>query len=275
MTSKITPPTTIGGIKRRAAEVKQQHEMSYMKALDIAAQMAGFQNYKDAKRSIELRNAQYRYPVTLSEHWYDRTTLESGNETLTFDLSQPIAELVKPHQLRGRMSGLRMVDNVCLKSRANPSSDQAMARWYACRTARTLQFMETTGLKPTDSLRAYPKSDWENRPYGADHDCQWYDPESRRYVLTDEPYPKSSPDTERKRAQWAEEHGYCIVQSRWFGIHNVITELYLIAKRADRAWIEALVQKLESSRAPLSEENWSSLNTSSDSFRLPRLALAG
>jgi len=152
------------------------------------------------------------------------------------------------------------------RGRGYPSDSQSMAQWFVCRRARTLQFMEVTGLKPTRSRRSYPKGSYQNRPLGADHDCSWYHPGSKRYLLTDEPYPKFSAVDQSKRQEWAAHHGYSIIQSSWAGMHNIITELYLIGKQRDKLWLEEMVHNLEQSPSPVSEEDWDKLSSNSEVF---------
>lgn len=48
MLNKIVRPTTIVGIKRLAKQIKKTKNIKLHKALDLASQAAGFDNYKHA-----------------------------------------------------------------------------------------------------------------------------------------------------------------------------------------------------------------------------------
>lgn len=271
MSNETICPTTIGGIKRLANEIEVRDGVKHMRALDLAARQANFENFTNAKRRLELHERKQLFPVTLFERWFDRKLNYGGEESLTIHLSQPILELVKPHHICGRLGGLQIEGENQFKGRGYPSDNQSQAQWFVCRRARTLQFMEVTGFKPTQSRRSYPKGRYHNRPPSADHDCSWYHPESKRYVLTDEPYPKFSVEASEDRNDWARRHNFCIFQSIWSGMHNTITELYLITKSRDETWLEEIVHKLEKSMPPISEENWANLNGVSQLFKKRRI----
>jgi len=53
MTSNFPAPSTIGGIKRLAKQLKRQSkDLSHLAALDMASRQAKFENFKHAHRTL-------------------------------------------------------------------------------------------------------------------------------------------------------------------------------------------------------------------------------
>ncbi|NCY24864.1 MAG: hypothetical protein EBX37_08340, partial [Alphaproteobacteria bacterium] len=91
MSRKSIRPSTLDGIKRLASSIKAEQIILHARALDLAAQSAGFQNYAHAGNV--LRNTpgtERRQPghlLYLTACWKDRESSSSGRETLTIRLS--------------------------------------------------------------------------------------------------------------------------------------------------------------------------------------------
>lgn len=49
-------PITIVGIKRLARAIKHEREIPHHLALDVAAQKAGYRNYKEAQKILSLQS---------------------------------------------------------------------------------------------------------------------------------------------------------------------------------------------------------------------------
>lgn len=247
---------TIDGIKRAAKKLKRELGTTYTEALDGIAIQAGYQNYAHALRAYEATSAAPpRFRVQLERFWFEKATRMSGTERLTIELSQPLTELIRLHHFKGYLSGVEARgDDFLVGTGRDESRDRA--RFEVCRLARALQFMEATGLKPSRSRRCYPKGLWDNRPPGADHDHCWFDPVTRGYVLTDEPYPGRADSYSAKRQEWCERHGYDIIRSDWASVYGFGTELYLIAKRGTELNIGSLVDRLQGAAAPITEIDW-------------------
>jgi hypothetical protein len=246
--------STIDGLKRAAKRVKRDTGMTHAQALDHVARGGGFQNYIHASRAVGTVAPPPRFPVTISQFWRHRETKTRGTETLTVMLSQPLASLLKPHQLKGYLGGTQIQNDDHLQG-YDKGEDQAHARKLACRLARALQFMDVTGFKPSDGKRFYPKSDWNNRPPGVDHLHGWYDPATKAYLFTDEPYGVGE-EAQAERLLWCGRHGYDLVPSRWSSVYGYGTDLYLGAKRGTALDVHAAVAKLEASPAPVSDREW-------------------
>jgi hypothetical protein len=248
---------TLDGLKRAATRLKRSTGMSHSAALEQVAREAGFSDYHSAAANLAEPAATRRkqYPVTIIEAWRDRPSKMHGKEARTFLLDVSLEMLLKPHHLKGYLSGCTLGEEGAITGFGrNESRD--LARFEVCRVARALQFIAATGLKPTHSQRCYPKGRWDNRPPGADHDNAWYDPKTRSYVLTEEPYPGRVESYAGERAAWALKHGWRTVRVRWGSIYGHGTELYLSAPAKGSVNISALARRLTALGAPYSEGNW-------------------
>jgi hypothetical protein len=247
---------TLDGIKRAAIKLKRRTGVSHSHALDQIAREAGYPDFFSASQAYAASGDVARHPVTIYEFWSDRPAGTRGNESRTFLLDRPLGELVKPHQLTGYLGGAKLSDENAIIGCGN-SHNPAQARAEICRIARTLQFMAATGLKPSRGSRCYPKGDQDNRPPGADHDQGWYDPATRSFLLTEEPYPGRHRSHADERKRWAEKHGWRTVQSQWGSMYGHGTELYLTAK-ADGINLAGIARRLAALPAPFSEQDWPS-----------------
>lgn len=52
MSEQYTPPSTVAGIKRLAKKLKKEHGIQHSEALDRAAGIAGYADFKHAKRVL-------------------------------------------------------------------------------------------------------------------------------------------------------------------------------------------------------------------------------
>ncbi|HTM81909.1 hypothetical protein [Asticcacaulis sp.] len=217
-------------LRRRAIHIKREQGLKHHQALNVAAIERGYQNYAQAVRLFDgAAPKPILYPVTLNQFWSNRQVGQRGVETLVVMLQQPLTELIKQRHLVGYLGGTQISGdgNLALphEIHMDDRAEYAMQRLH--RAARALEFIEITGLYPSTALRCYPKGEWENRPPIADHDHCWYDPETRQYLLTTEPYP----DRRKERLDgWRHEHGYDLSQVPWGSIYGYGTELWFAAK---------------------------------------------
>lgn len=248
---------TLDGLKRAATKLKRATGLSQSAALEQVARAAGFPDYHSAAAKLAKPAATRpkQYPVTIIEAWRDRPTKKHGKESRTFLIDIPLATLVKPHHLKGYLSGCTLGEDSTIIGYGHNES-RGQARFEICRVARALQFMAATGLTPTRSQRCYPKGRWDNRPPGADHDNSWYDPKTRSYVLSEEPYPGRVESYAGERAEWALKHGWRTVRVRWGSIYGHGTELYLSAPSSGGVNISALARRLAALPAAYAEEAW-------------------
>lgn len=218
----VTSPTTLSGIKSYASLLKKQEGVPHHKALDLAASAAGFQNWPHAITANEKRRP--NQPIHWCQiwivwrDWLDTKT--AGWERLWIPLKRPLVELVQQERALSApfISGFRLEGKTCLVDRSGQVHRQSTAQWYAARAARTLQFIEATGLRPSRSRRrVYPGGKFELAIPDHDHATTWFDPRERKYIYIDEPY--GDPESEG-RARWAATYQRQILKPLWGGMHN-------------------------------------------------------
>lgn len=77
-------PSTIEGIKRLARSIKREQNLISARALDAAAQQAGFSNYRHAKRQLNEAHSGRESPtfrMWITAYWRD-VDGSTGRETL-------------------------------------------------------------------------------------------------------------------------------------------------------------------------------------------------
>ncbi|TDP40744.1 hypothetical protein DEU29_101294 [Idiomarina aquatica] len=226
MLNETIRPSTIGGIKRLAKQIKKAKSVPHHEALDIAARNAFFENFAHARNQLESSSTlKSGYPLFFTSYWYDRQRRKTGREVLEIELSIPLLELATKNELKianslGRFRlatpDLFVHDDVC------SSQDEAIE--LICKAVRVLRFIEATGLKPSrDHTAAYPDREHNNRLPQSDHASHWYDPALGQFILVDEPYIDAIVDG--KRAAWAKEHNWYLKASKWSGMYYGYTDL--------------------------------------------------
>jgi hypothetical protein len=256
-------PSTLDGIKRFAKTLKASQGLKHVDALDAAAVAAGFQNYAHARRHLSgATRAVSGHLAYITVNWRLRKTRESGQETLPIRLATPLDQLVKPAHLKRGLAGFRFgaADHLTHDYLADSQSE---ARRWACAAARTLAFMEATGLRPSAGRsRAYPRGDFQNAVPGMDHSSVWYDPVTRAHVLADEPYHRAVKDIYEDRLAWARRHGWEIVKPSWRGMYypDGGSVLYLAADKAKGCSLVPIVTALDALPPPMVEADWNGVS---------------
>lgn len=270
---------TLHGIKVLAKDLKKAEGLQHARALDRAAVRAGYQNFRHARNQLACLGPRPRsepvVPTWVTVAWRDAATGQGGRETCLVPLSRPISTVVSCAQLAVAQNlggfSVRAADHLVSDLRAQ---HQSGARWQAAVAARTLQFIDATGLKPTSSARRiYPGSRSANAVPETDHGIGWYDPGTRTYLYTDEPYNGSVESVVQAREAWVERHEWAMLKPTWRGMHRPgITELFVMAPRGydlDRVG-EAL------DRLPAWPDAWPGLSrTFGDGFTTPAEAKDG
>jgi len=252
-------PSTIEGVKSLAAQLRKEKGIKHSHALDLAAKQADYANFKHARNALPERGTGAGEPyVLLTIYWSDhKKGYKAGRETLKVPLAKPILDHATKFELK-KLRGfgdLRMVapDHLVCDTIAE---SQDVARGRICTAARSLRFMEHTGLRPTrEWRRAYPKGQIDDKlPYN-DHSTDWVDPESGQFILVDEPYSKSA--NEAKRTAWAKRTGWKVAKTSWPGMYFPYNcDLYVATDGTAGYDLEALVAKINAIPAPLLAENW-------------------
>jgi hypothetical protein len=251
---------TIDGIKRAAIKHKRLTSVPHHEALEFIAREAGHSSFHAARQFYDGKvgtasTAAPTFPVTIYQFWSVRRERRRGNEARTFHLDKPLTALLGKQHMCGYFGGVTMRDEQTLIGYST-AENQDHARQNICRLARALQFVSATGLKPTRSVRCYPKGEWNNRPPGADHDESWYDPATRSFLLTTEPYPGKMERHTDAREGWLRKFGWGIVQSRWASIYGHGTELYLSARSTGPLDLAAIETRLAQLPPPFEEGEW-------------------
>lgn len=271
MSSEQIRPSTIVGIKRLAKTLKAEQGIQHAKALDVAAVSAGYQNYRHASNVLAATPTKQPQPtptghqVYLTSSWYESGAKSSGREILTITLETPLDKLITKYHLAHRwLRGFTIVESDYLAN-YTPMRSQTDARRSVCAAARTLQFMDATQLKPS---RGYPKSvKATHHRYGLpglDHFSAWYDPNSKRHLVTDEPYEAAAKSKAKERSAWATQYSQTILRPDWAGMYapDGGSQLYLVSDNEKGIPLEPIVAALNALPAPIVPANWNGESTS-------------
>lgn len=238
----------IANLKRQAKRIAREQGCPHHIALNHAAVERGFQNFTDALRTSrdQERLGTPTYSLILQQWWRNSKTRENGVASVTMPLAQPIEVLVKSHQLAGYLSGCRVTGDgmITLPTGGYLEDDHDHAHRRVNRIARTLQFMERTGLRPSMSNRCYPRSDWYNRPPIADHDKCWYHPFTKQFVLSTEPYPGRADQKRLQMTEWCGKYGFEYVLIEGQSMYGYGTQLFLVSKAGSPANIHRMAADL-------------------------------
>jgi hypothetical protein len=264
MSSESIRPSTLDGIKRLAKSLKTEREIQHVRALDAAAQVAGFQNFRHAENVLRAAPKSERphpgHRIFLTAYWKDHESGASGRETLTIRLSAPWGDLVTPLQLQNHRALMDFrAEGPDHLVRDHLLSVQSEARRTVCAAARVLHFMDATKLRPSKGYsRAFPGGQLSNAVPGRDHDSIWYDPETKRYLCADEPYERAVEDRVEEREAWARRHGFVIVKPEWAGMYapDVGSRLYLVAHEEKGIPLQPIAAALDKLPAPVVEKSW-------------------
>ena len=259
-------PTSVVGIKRLANTLKGERNIPHHEALDEAARIAGFENFRHAGNKLSQYGAKLAAPLThrvyISAFWKDRKSGLQGREITWVDLSSKWADLVTTAQMQLHRALMDLFPEAedHLSHRYTLSS-QSEARRDACATVRTFQFIDATKLRPSKAhSRVYPGGRSSNAIPGRDHYSSWYDAVSKGYIFVDEPYEPAALARVKERSAWAEKHDYAVAKPSWPGMYNPGgiggSRLYLIAHRKNVPSLEALKVSLDRLPAPMIEETW-------------------
>ncbi len=263
MSSEAIRPSTLDGIKRLAKTLKGEHHI-HARALDAAAQAAGFQNFRHASNVLRTAPKPERprpgHRLFLTAYWKEREGSASGRETLTISLSAPWQELITPLQLQSHRALVRFrSEGPEHLARGQLLQTQSGARRAICAAARVLHFMDATKLRPSRShSRAFPGGRSSNIIPGHDHHSIWYDRETKRYLFVDEPYESAVESKAQERLAWAKQHGFTIVKPEWAGMYapDIGSRLYLVANDAKGIPLGPIATALNKLPAPITEDAW-------------------
>lgn len=247
MAEHAIQPTTVVGIKRLAHALRRGQGLKHAAALDRASRDAGFENYRHALAQLggvprpKRADIGGTGPTYVTAYWFDKAASTGGRETLQIRLRHRWSDLIGPRAF-AHTRGLRNFrgqapDHVVFRAILFKQED---ARDAVCAAARTLAFMDITGLQP-GRIGSAIEGAHGNRLPCSDHAQRWRDRSGDLQVLTDEPYTASVKGHEAERASWATRNGLCIVVPPWSGMYNPDggCTMFLIARTENASRLEA------------------------------------
>lgn len=254
-------PQSVDGLKRLAKRIKKDAGIPHATALDVAAQQAGFQNFVHFRNQVENGNNVDEVEVLLTSRWRNpRSRGDFGTLEARILLSRPIPNIVTGYgiEICPRLGSYKLRDGLTLADqRLNP--DKTIALRYLGQAARTLQFIDATGLKPARARRSenilYPSSHRREELPKADHASFWREPRTDRILCMNEPYwSPDQPITEQQA--WANRNGFGIQRLDWGSLYwlNGGTICDLIAHRETGADIDSVVNELRKAPCPFDED---------------------
>lgn len=275
MTGQNRTLPTLEEIKRIARVLKKESGIPHSEALERAAVLNGFQNYRHAYNVSAIGPIAPppkkvilppRFRIRVTQYWSDGDLGLRGKETLEIPLAKPFTDITSTNKLkliRGLASIRHVGDTEYEMEFVTRSQEDAQELLYAA--ARVLAFMEATGLQPsTGYRRAYPPG--ETKVPGQDHARFWFDPTTRRYLVCDEPYQREFNAALPKRRAWLERFGYVMETPNWLGMYNPYMDatngsrLHLITHATKGIDLGPLIASLNRLPAPIGIEPWSGLS---------------
>lgn len=258
MLNENIQPSTIGGIKRLAKQLKKTNSVPHHEALDIAARTASFENFAHARNQLQRLNAtNSRHQLFFVVYWYDRKIRKAGREVLEIELSIPLLKIASKSDLKksNGLSWFRLASpDLFVSDELSYSQSEAIKK--ICKAVRNLRFMESTGLIPNkDYDAAYPNRDHKNELPESDHSTNWYDPDAGQSILIDEPY--LNPIVDGERAAWAKKHNWHLQVSKWAGMYYPGYSNMFVSTDASTGYdFKGLMAKIDNIPYPITEENW-------------------
>lgn len=258
MLNKSIQPSTIGGIKRHAKQIKKANGVPHHEALDIAARNASFENFAHARNRLQYSNStKSGNQLFFTVYWYDRKSYEAGREVHEIGLSLPLLEIATKSELKhsSDLGQFRLASPDHLVN-DHVYHSQEEARNIICKAIRVLRFIEATGLKPSgDYEAAFPNRDHNNKLPQTDHSTDWYCPDTGQFILIDEPYLDRIVDSER--AAWAKMHNWHLQASKWAGMYYPDHSNMFVSTDASTGYdFKGLMAKIDSIPYPVTEKNW-------------------
>jgi hypothetical protein len=218
MNQRYTPPSTMDGIRRLATQIKHELNIKHTNALDKAAVIAGYQNFKHASRLLSSDQ-----PVTLylTCYWRDfESPRLAGRCTGMVQLPAKTVQLIDTLKARGYMmlGGFDLESFDHLRARSDAMNEERAIRLITD-AVRELQFCAATGLR-----RVRTQADKRMIPSlqelpGRDHTSYWTKPGDGNWLALDEPYMPRYVSSQNQRRIWLAQHHLHEVGPNWEGLY--------------------------------------------------------
>lgn len=252
-------PSTLGGIKRYAKQLKSSLNIPHHEALDRAANAAGFANFAHANKQLrDTDSTAGEFTLYLTSFWNDRRTKKVGRELLEVNLSKAFANIINTQDLKrtSALSRFRLASpDHLVDDWINESQAASIDR--ICKALRLIKFVEHSGLKPLKFTPAvFPDRNEANRLPDSDHSSYWFEPSSGQIIYMDEPYSNAVDHPER--VAWAKKHNWNLQLSKWGGIYAPgRTCMYLATDAGTGFDFSGLMSKIDNMPDAMTAELWS------------------
>lgn len=175
----------------------------------------------------EIDNATLRFEMPLTREM--RTFLRPRHLKMCDQFHR--FELVGPDHIEGRLGWV-----------AEDYASEAIGQ-----VARTIRFMDATGLLPTsEEIYGIKSLSKEQRLPGQDHATTWRDPETNAIVMLDEPYGYVD-NLFTDRVGWAKRHGFSVHRLNYQGTHRPGhgTVCDLVYPVEQKVFVQSIIKRIE------------------------------
>ncbi|MBL4799520.1 MAG: hypothetical protein JKY50_19125 [Oleispira sp.] len=240
-------PVTLSGLKRLAKHRSKHDGIALTTAQNLVAKTLGFRNYHYARSAFNIKKLKL-HPIEIRHRWEDDQTGAKGIETLIFCLYASLTELpIKRVGSLPRCEGMRRGSNKFIAR--YPASSRDSARMLASQIARTLQFVDASGLIPAH-VRPSQELSRKANYHGVDHETFWQDPDTGFVLMVDEPYEvvaaKKEDEQNTERYKFCSTHGLDYEIPEWSGIYfpEGGCGCYLVSEQGYRKFLDLILKRL-------------------------------
>lgn len=190
------------------------------------------------------------------------TRSETNNETkqIKIQLTRKLSSFVRPRHLKmiDRFDRFQFIGLHHIHAHLGRTSE-AHAFESLCKAARTIRFMDRTGLLPTsEEIYGFNTFSPQHRLPGQDHATTWRDPETNVIVLLDEP--RGYVDTLfDDRDDWAAHHGFAVRRLNYAGTYRPGCGLVcdLVYRVEQKSFVQKIIERIEKlDLLPEIEDSW-------------------
>lgn len=186
---------------------------------------------------------------------YDHATLQ-----IKIPLTRTLGSFLRPHHLK-------MCEQFDQFAWAGSDRIEGRLGWVTARharerltkVARTIRFMDLTGLVPTsEEIYGHSTFSPQHRLPGQDHSSTWQDPETNVIVLLDEPYAYVD-NLYSDRKNWAESQGFAVHRLSYAGTyrpgHGIVCDL--MYRIEHETFVRKMIERIEAlDSLPEIEDSW-------------------
>lgn len=255
METKTLQPTSTTGLKRLAHGLKKHRNFTQSEAMEHAAILAGYRNLREAQLAFGETPAP---SVLITAHFCDdvrRKTLETRAP-----LTRNLRSFLRPKHLRicDRFEKMVMVAEDHIEAEFS-IVEAAYVRQRIAQAARTLQFMDATGLQPShEEIYGHPTFCREQRIPGQDHAITWVDPKTGVLVMMNEPYDHVDhiDQIAQRRKDWADQNGFVVRRLNWGGTYRPEqgSVCDLVSRVGQGVFIDQIIARLEQAEPGFRED---------------------